>query len=329
MFAVSADVSHRRFCVSSTSVLAQRLVSCVLYISFSRSACLLRFRRFCFRATFALLRFDAAVLVQLSASASEAFLRCWKYLQAQLSQRKVCNFGRTRRCTRPPTAVFILSVFAAWFSLLAAGELGVMAKRAASQKLGILVHCRSIILLFCKYLHRRFRGFSAFVLALHLGFAWSVWFRPRSIGIRALLLARGFWFGRFCSRATLGFCKFSLVGRTQLLGFCEFNVCVLARRLGFCKLYASVLARRLGFCERGNVGAKCSTSPQQGAAPDRLQPTLVPRSGFRRRVSLALCVAHFSGVISAITLQVLAARSVLFLSRKLAVNFMFQGNLFT
>jgi len=27
---------------------------------------------------------------------------------------------------------------------------------------------------------------------------------------------------------------------------------------------------------------------QQGAAPDRLQPTLVPRSGFRRRVSLVV-----------------------------------------
>ena len=31
---------------------------------------------------------------------------------------------------------------------------------------------------------------------------------------------------------------------------------------------------------------------QQGAAPDRLQPTLVPRSGFRRRVSLVVVPAR-------------------------------------
>lgn len=38
----------------------------------------------------------------------------------------------------------------------------------------------------------------------------------------------------------------------------------------------------------GDKACNVSTSTQQGAAPDRLQPSLVPRSGFRRRVSLVV-----------------------------------------
>jgi hypothetical protein len=46
-------------------------------------------------------------------------------------------------------------------------------------------------------------------------------------------------------------------------------------------------------------GGSKLTATEQGAAPDRLQPTLVPRSGFRRRVSLVVVLprAAFRHVI--------------------------------
>ena len=45
-------------------------------------------------------------------------------------------------------------------------------------------------------------------------------------------------------------------------------------------------AKGFGSSKRGNCNVLTAT--QQGAAPDRLQPALVPRSGFRRRVSLVV-----------------------------------------
>ena len=88
-------------------------------------------------------------------------------------------------------------------------------------------------------------------------------------------------------------------------------------------------------CGRDYCGASCLTLPEQSAAPDRKKRhSIRPFSAkfarrFLRQVSLVLCVASFSWVVCAITLQVLAPIRVLFPSRKLVVNFMFQSYLFT
>ena len=141
--------------------------------------------------------------------------------------------------------------------LPAAGELSVVAQRAASQKLGVLVSCRFSILLSCKYLRRRFCDLSAFVLALRLGFCVLKAVSRAQLVISALLFSRSFWFQRFGSRVTFGLlrCQFGFTRATfallQVIRFCS--------RAAF------------GFSRARQLQRKLPTMPQQGAAPDRLQ----------------------------------------------------------
>ena len=99
-------------------------------------------------------------------------------------------------------------------------------------------------------------------------------------GELGVLAKRAAWLKPFClgGVAVPAFVFLANVSRRR---FRVSGVSAFARRLGFCGFGVSVLVRRLGFvwrerfgfaastCGRNYCGAKCVTSPEQGAAPDR------------------------------------------------------------
>ena len=123
-----------------------------------------------------------------------------------------------------------------------------------------------------RWLHHSF--YSGFCSLLQNHQAFSIVAGAREYG-----RIRTYSFHRFCKRIA-----FNNSSAAQTPHFAKCACCSRGFRQA---RYVSALVE-VAFCQSQNGKCNIPTAGQQGAAPDRLQPALVPRSGFRRRVSLVV-----------------------------------------